>query len=164
MILTPEQALSKARNWCAKQERSHSEARTKLYRWGFKTRDVENILAELITSGFISEERFAKQYAGGKFRMKKWGRLKIVNHLKKKNVSEYCINKGMDEIGEKEYLQSLKNLLQKKAKSLEEKPANAKAPAGGNTLIKKNKLARYLVGKGYEAELVWEELNLFFEE
>lgn len=154
MTLTPEQALSKARNWCAKQERSHSEARTKLYRWGLKTRDVENILAELITSGFISEERFAKQYAGGKFRMKKWGRLKIVNHLKQKNVSEYCINKGMDEIGEKEYLQSLKNLLQKKAKSLKEK----------NPLIKKNKLARYLLGKGYEAELVWEKLNLLFEE
>lgn len=164
MTLTPEQALSKARNWCAKQERSHSETRTRLYHWGLKTKAVESILAELISGGFISEERFAKQYAGGKFRIKKWGRLKILNHLKQKNISEYCIKKGMNEIGEKEYLQSLKNLLQKKAKSLEEKPAKAKTYAGGNTLIKKNKLARYLVGKGYEAELVWEEVNLFFEE
>lgn len=154
MTLTPEQALSKARSWCAKQERSHSETRAKLYDWGLKTREVENILSALITSGFINEERFAKQYAGGKFRIKKWGRLKILNQLKHKNISEYCINKGMKEIDEKEYLQALKNLLDKKSKSLKEK----------DPLIKKNKLARYLLGKGYEAELVWEKLNLLFEE
>jgi regulatory protein len=153
-ILTPEQALSKARNWCAKQERSHSEVRNKLYTWGQKTRTIENILAELITSGFINEERFARQYAGGKFRMKKWGKLKIVNHLRQKNISEYCLHKGISEITEKEYVQTLKNLLEKKSKSLEEK----------NPLIKKNKLARFLIGKGYEPELVWEELNLFFKE
>lgn len=153
-VLTAEQALPRARNWCAAQERSHSEARNKFYAWGLKTKDVEQIIAELVSQGFISEERFAKQYAGGKFRIKKWGRLKILNYLKKKNVSQYCINKGIAEIEEKEYKKTLKTLLEKKVKILKEQ----------NPLLKKHKLARYLVGKGYEGELVWEELNLFFEE
>lgn len=154
MHLSPEQALPKARNWCARQERSHSETRTKLYNWGLKTKAVENIIAELISSGFINEERYAKQYAGGKFRIKKWGRLKIQNYLKRKNISEYCINKGMKEIGEADYKETLKTLLEKKTKTLNEK----------NPLIKKNKLVRFLLGKGYEREMVWEEVNLFFEE
>lgn len=152
-MITPEQALPKARNWCAKQERNHSETRSKLYNWGLKTKEVEKILAELISSGFINEERFAKQYAGGKFRMKKWGRMKILNYLKRKNISEYCINKGIEEIGEADYKATLKILLEKKTKTLIEK----------NPLVKKNKLARFLIGKGYEREMVWEEVNLFFE-
>lgn len=146
---TPDQALLKIRNWCAKQERSHSEVRSKLYGFGLKTKDVENIIAELISKNFLNEERFAKQYSGGKFRIKKWGRLKIQNQLKQKNISEYCINKGLQEITEKEYVQTLKKLIKKKSKTFHEK----------NLLVKKNKLARFLIGKGYEPELVWEMVN-----
>lgn len=151
--LTPSQALAKARSWCARQERSHSEVRAKLYSWGLKSKEAENVIATLISEGFINEERFAKQYAGGKFRIKKWGKLKILNRLKQKNISEYCITRSMAEIDEQEYIQSLKKLLEKKAKSLRD----------ANPLVKKNKIARYLIGKGYEAELVWEEINICFE-
>ncbi len=152
LSLTPEQALIKIRNWCARQERNHSEVRNKLYHFGLKRKEVENIIAELISNGFINEERFAKQYSGGKFRMKKWGRMKIQNHLKQKKVSEYCINKGLQEITEKEYRETLKKLIEKKSKTIQEK----------NPLIKKNKLARFLIGKGYEPELVWEFVNDYF--
>ena len=83
--------------------------------------------------------------------MKKWGRLKILNHLKQsRNIgTEYILNKAMAEIGEKEYKETMKYLLEKKSKTINEK----------NPLIKKNKLARFLIGKGYEPELVWRMLN-----
>ncbi len=148
-FLTPQQALAKARYWCAKQERSHIEIRTKLFKWGLKSNQVENIIAELITGGFINEERFAIQYAGGKFRIKKWGRLKIQSHLKQKKISDYCMEKGLGEIREKDYRQTLEDLMNKKSRTLREK----------NPLLKKNKLVRYLLGKGYESELVWDVVN-----
>lgn len=148
-ILHYSAALSKARNWCARQERSHSETRSKLFSWGLKPKEVESIIAELITGGFINEERFARQYAGGKFRMKKWGKLKIQHYLKQKNITEYCIHSGLQEIGERDYRKTLEMLATKKAGSLKEK----------NPLIKKNKIARYLVAKGYEPALVWEVLE-----
>ncbi len=81
--LTPAQALTRAQLACAYQERCHQEMRNKLYEWGLYPDAVENILANLITENFLNEERFAKAYAGGKFRIKKWGRTRADEEMEK---------------------------------------------------------------------------------
>jgi regulatory protein len=143
------EALVKARRWCALQERSHKEVKEKLFSWEVYYSDIQSIITELIQEGFISEERFAKAYAGGKFRMKQWGKNKIAQQLQRKGVSEKNIETGLKEIEEKDYRKTLQKLIQKKLPSLK-----LKTP-----FEQKGKLAQYLMTKGYEAELVWSILN-----
>jgi regulatory protein len=100
----------------------------------------------LITDGFINEERFAKAFAGGKFRIKKWGKIKIKKELKQKNISDYCIRKGLGEIDNREYIKALKDTIVKKAGEIREK----------NKLKKLSRMASFAISKGYESELVWE--------
>lgn len=146
---TPLQALAKIQDWCAYQERSQQEVRDKLYDYGLRTDDIELLISQLISDNFINEERFARAYAGGKFRIKKWGRIKIKAGLKAKRVSDHCIRKGMEEIPEKEYRNTLQKLLDEKSKLLNEK----------NKIRRKYKLLRYAASKGYEQQLVMELLN-----
>jgi regulatory protein len=109
---------------------------------------VEELVSELISGNFINEERFAKTYAGGKFRIKHWGKVKIKEALKAKGLSDYCIRKGLQEIEPKDYLAALQSLIRKRSEKEKEK----------NEYRRKHKIAAYLIAKGYEAELVWEEL------
>src|SRR5690242_21297330 len=88
-----EKALQKIKQYCAYQERCHAEVKDKLYGMGLHRQEVDDIMAELITENFLNEERFAKAFAGGKFRVKQWGRKKIIGALKQKQVSEYCIDR-----------------------------------------------------------------------
>lgn len=143
--LSPFEAKQKIYRYCAYQERSHKEVRDKLYEYGLYKSDVEDILSTLITDGFLNEERFAKAFAGGKFRMQHWGRLKIVNELEGKGLTKNCIKIGMKEIEEDAYIKTLQEILQKKSGQLEEK----------NPFIKRDKVARYAIQKGFEPELVW---------
>lgn len=149
--IDPVQALSKAEQFCAYQERSHKEVRTKLYSYGLYKKDVEDILTQLITSGFLNEERFAKAFAGGKFRMKKWGRNKIENELNHRDISKRCIQIGLKEIDESDYRKALLDLIKKKNKTITE----------NNPFKRRNKLAVFVIGKGYEPELVWNYLMDF---
>lgn len=143
-IITPLQALEKAKSYCAYQERCQQEVRDKLYEWGQYPDKVESIIAELITENFLNEERFATAYAGGKFRIKQWGRIKIKLALKQKKISDYCIKKALAAIDEADYLRTCQHLAEKKAKSVEEK----------NPLVKKYKVIQYLLGKGYENDTI----------
>lgn len=146
---TPQQAKEKIQRYCAYQERSHQEVRSKLYSYGLYRDDVEEILSSLITDGFLNEERFAKAFAGGKFRMKKWGRIKIAHALEAKGVSKNCIHIGLKEVEENVYLETLQQLLTQKHHSLEEE----------NDYVLRDKLSRYAILKGYEPELVWKQVN-----
>ena len=148
-ITDPKQALAKAAKYCAYQERSHQEVRDKLYEWGLWKKDVEEIILQLLTDGYLNEERFAKAFAGGKFRIKKWGRIKIRIELKKKKVSDYCIRKALEEIDDKEYMRTLKEIIAKKFKKI----PNPKS----QTL--NYKIAQYIISRGYEPELVWDLLR-----
>ena len=149
--LTPEQAFQKARHYCGYQERSHTEVKEKLYSFGLWKTDVEILLSRLIEENYLNEERFAQQFAGGKFRMKQWGRIKIKHELKQKQVSEYCIKKAMKEIDEEEYMKVLLKLAAQKWKSV-------KGP-GVNRFTKLGKTTAYLLQKGYEADLVKKALS-----
>ena len=116
-VYTQKQALIKAESYCAYQERCQQEVRDKLYSWGLHEVQVENVIAELIASNFINEERFAKAYARGKFRIKKWGRVKISIELKRRKISAYCIKKGLAEIEEEEYIKTLQKVAEVKIKA-----------------------------------------------
>src|SRR5487761_1922976 len=101
--LTPMQAATRIRHYCAYQERCHAEVKDKLYSFGLHKNEVEPILSELVSENFLNEERFAIQYAGGKFRIKHWGKIKIKQGLQQKQVSAYCIKKALKEIDEDDY-------------------------------------------------------------
>jgi len=148
-ILTPQQALIKAQLSCAYQERSQQEMRDKLYEWGLYSDAVENIIVHLITDNFLNEERFAKAFAGGKFRIKKWGRIKIKIELKKRKISDYCIRKAMEEIPDKEYIKTMKEII---AKKLKENPK-------GKEQVRHYKAAQYAISRGFEGDLVWDVLR-----
>ena len=148
--LTPTQALLKAQLSCAYQERCQQEMRDKLYEWGLFPDAVENIIANLITDNYLNEERFAKAYAGGKFRIKKWGRIKIKIELKKRKISDYCIRKAMEEIEDAEYIKTLKGLIAKKSKEIK----------GGKQHIRNCKVAKYVASRGFEQDLIWEVLKM----
>jgi regulatory protein len=144
-ITDPKQGLEKAMAWCAYQERCQQETRDKLYSWGLWKDAVENIIAELITQNFLNEERFAKTYAGGKFRIKSWGKVKIRIELKRRSISDYCIRKAMLEIDEDDYLKTLRKVLSAYSAKIKEK----------HPLKKKYRLARYAQSRGFEQDLVW---------
>jgi regulatory protein len=152
--LSPTEALAKIYSYCAYQERSHKEVKNKLYEYGLCETEVEELLTRMITEGFLNEERFAKAFAGGKFRIKKWGRLKIVNELEAQGLTKKCIQKGLNEIDPGDYRKTLKDLVKKKATQVTE----------SNIFKKRDKVARYLISKGYEPEQVWEMVKDTMEE
>src|ERR1051325_741378 len=104
----PAGAFLKISHYCAYQERSHKEVRNKLYEYGLHKNEVEELVTRLITEGFLNEERFAKAFAGGKFRIKKWGRNKIVYELEALGVTPRCVRAGLKEIDESEYRKTLR--------------------------------------------------------
>lgn len=142
--LTPDQALQKARHYCGYQERCHQEVKEKLYSFGLNRQEMDQALSTLIEEDYLNEERFAIQFAGGKFRMKAWGRTRIKNELKQRQVSEYCIKKAMKEIPDDAYFATLEKLAVSRWESLREEA----------TLIRLRKTQDHLLYKGYEWDLI----------
>jgi regulatory protein len=145
-------ALQKVRHYCAYQERSHAEVRQKLYGYGLWKDDVEAMMALLITEDYLNEERFAIAYAGGHFRVKHWGRIKIRYELRQKQVSEYNIKRGLESIDEEDYLKVLSSLAKEKWNSINH--------ADQTDFIKSVKTQAYLIQKGFEADLVQSTIRL----
>ncbi|MCO4291678.1 RecX family transcriptional regulator [Solitalea sp. MAHUQ-68] len=148
-ITDPKIALEKASKFCAYQERSQQEVRSKLYEWGLWTEAVEEIISDLIVNNFINEERFARAYSLGKFRMKQWGRIKIKQGLKLKGVSENLIKKGLASIDGNDYEQTLIHLFEKRDASEKE----------SDNYKRKFKISQYLISRGFESDLVWNVIN-----
>lgn len=147
--LTPKQALIKAAAYCAYQERCYQEVEAKLAEWGIFGNDAGELLIKLSEQNYLNEERFAKAFAGGKFRVKHWGKKKIKRELKQRNISDYCIKQGLLEIPDADYEHTLNQLAQSKLESLNEK----------NMFARKQKVAQYLLAKGYETDMIWNVLN-----
>ncbi|HEY0677102.1 MAG TPA: regulatory protein RecX [Chitinophagaceae bacterium] len=143
--LSKEQALQKLRHYCSYQDRSHQEVKEKLYSFNLRKQEVEESISQLIEENYLNEERFAIQFAGGKFRIKHWGRIKIAQALKQRRVSDYCIRRALEEIEEEPYLQLLRKLAEKKWNTLKKE---------GNRFIRLQKTRSYLVQKGFEPRLI----------
>lgn len=143
--LTKDQALQQAKHFCSYRERCHSEVVDKLYELGVWKQAHDEILATLIEENYLNEERFAKSFAGGHFRQKKWGRIKIKRALQQKKVSPYCIKIGLNEIEEEPYLAVLEKLVTEKWVSLKSEK---------NRFVKLRKTTDFALQKGYEPELI----------
>lgn len=151
--ITYQQAKVKMEAWCAYQERCQHEVSTKLKSLGLNYELIDQLLAELIASRFIDEERFAEAYVSGKFRIKNWGKVKIKQHLKAKQISAYSIEKALKSITREDYLETILRLIRKKQKDLK---------ASDSPYQQKAKVFQYLQSKGFEfgdIELAWEDFE-----
>lgn len=141
---TYEELLSKAQAYCAYQERCTSEVNEKLKKLGANSAQIINIIDKLIADDFIDDCRFAETYAHGKFSSRSWGRLKIKTALIQKQVPDNLILKALNKIDEDTYRKRLQLLLEKKNKELKL----------NQPYIKRQKLYRYAMGKGFESSLI----------
>ena len=142
------EAREKIRGFCAYRERSHREVREKLYSYGLIEDAVDLLLTELIHENFLNEERFARSFVRGKFRIKKWGRRKIIQALKFHEISDFVLRKSLEEIDDEKYQDTLTKILEKRI-----------ASKSGSLFQKKGDAARYAQSRGYESDLVWDLLN-----
>jgi regulatory protein len=140
-----DKSRQKIRQFCSYQERSHQEVKEKLYSFGLYKEDVESLLSEMIEENYLNEERYAIAFAGGKFRIKKWGRVKIRYELKQKRISEYCTRLGLAAIDEDEYLKTLHSLFEQKRASVKSEK---------NIFVKKQKIRSFLMQRGFEPQLI----------
>jgi regulatory protein len=139
-----EYILSKARNYCAFQERCVSEVAGKLRDWKVGQKRAEKIIEDLIKEDYLNEERFARSFAGGKFRINHWGKTKIIFELEKRQVPDLIIQIGLEEIEDEEYADTLKEILHRKNRELQEPDA----------FKRKQKLIAFGIQKGYHYGLV----------
>ena len=146
--LSVKEAKLRAARYCTYQERSLWEVRNKLGEYGLADQSAEKLLSELIAEDFINEERFARIYASGKFRLKKWGKLKILQGLQQHQISQQHINLIMNELDTEEYAETVDLLIRKKNYLLQEK----------NPFKRKEKVAKYVINKGFEPDLVWDKI------
>ncbi|MFD1294833.1 regulatory protein RecX [Lutibacter holmesii] len=146
---TVDEATRLLENYCAYQERCHKEVEQKLYDLKMIPEAKEQIILHLMQHNFLNEERYAKSYARGKFNIKKWGKIKVANDLKFKNISAYNIKTALKEINDEDYYNNLQTIATKKLKLIKEP----------NSFKKRNKLATFLISKGYESNLVFELVN-----
>ena len=142
-------AIERLQNYCALQDRCQWDVIRKMKEWRLTQNTQDHILELLISKQYINEERFAISFCQGKFRIKKWGKNKIKNELKKRDISQNCIIKGLNSIDEDQYQEVLKKIIEQKTDKSKEK----------NPFIKNNKIAKYLIQKGFENDLIWDILR-----
>ena len=145
---TINEATKKLESYCAYQERCHKDVVAKLRAMGMIPDDIDQIVVHLIQENYLNEERFAKSFARGKFRIKKWGRVRITNELKQRNITKYNIKIALKEIDDSIYLETLDLLADKRLASIKET----------NTQKRKRKLADYLLYRGWESHLVYAKI------
>lgn len=148
---TVDEARKKLESYCAYQERCHKEVKAKLKDMRMIPEAIDKIMVHLIEHNFLNEERFAKAYVRGKFRIKKWGKNKLERELKFRDISKYSIESALKEIDLDDYYKTLDELTKKRIEEVKEK----------NPYKKKKKVADYLFYRGWESQLVYEKLNEF---
>src|SRR5690554_304353 len=144
----------KAERYCAYQERSHKEVVQKLYDLRATKEEIDEVVVHLIERDFLNEERFARSFARGKHSVKKYGKIRIINELKFRNISAYNIKKALEEISDEMYQNTFTELSDRAWHSIPEK----------NSLKKKKKFCDFLLRKGYESELVYEAWKKYVNE
>lgn len=144
---TVQEATKKLEHYCAYQERCHQEVRKKLEGMHMIPQAIDVIIVHLLKHNFLNEERFAKTFVSGKFKIKRWGRNRLTYELKKKDIGKVNINQALAEIESAEYIEVFNELAEKKANSIKET----------NVYKKRKKLIDYLLYRGWESHLVYEK-------
>ena len=143
------EAKKKLEQYCAYQERCHKEVLQKLRDMHMIPEAIDVVIGHLLEHNFLNEERFAKTFVSGKFKIKKWGKRRLVQELKQKDISKYNINLGLSIISDEAYIDTFNALAEKKLQTIRE----------SNSLKKKKKLADYLLYRGWEPHLVYDKVN-----
>ena len=139
----------KLEHYCVYQERCHDDVLQKLRGMALNSDEIDEVIVHLIENNFLNEERFACCFARGKFRIKKWGKIRIVNELKSRTISQYNINTALKEIDDEEYTTTFHSLSETTWVNITEK----------NKLKKRKKFCDYLLRKGFESQLVYEKVK-----
>lgn len=147
---TVEETTRRMERYCAYQERCHKEVKQKLYEMRMIPEAIDHIINHLLQHNFLNETRFSQSFARGKFRAKKWGRIRIVRELKLREISQFNIKIALKEIPDSEYLQTFETLAEKRLQQLEFEK---------NIQKKRKKFADYLFYRGWESELVYSKIN-----
>jgi regulatory protein len=138
----------KLQHYCSYQDRCHKEVYEKLKTFNIIKEGVNQIISNLISENFLNETRFSKSFVRGKFRIKNWGKFRIINELKMRNISTYNINQGLKEIDDSEYQNKFEEIFNKKLSSLE----------GLALTVKKKKILSYLLYRGWESSLIYPKI------
>ena len=146
---TVAEAQTKLEYFCSYQERCHQEVVAKLHDLKMIPQAIDVIMVHLIDHNFLNEERFACSFARGKHRMKYWGKIRIVNELKFRKISQYNINTALKEITPDEYLETFHKLAENHWETMRE----------NNTIKKRKKFCDFLLRKGFESGLVYEKVK-----
>jgi len=142
-------AKNKAARFCAYQERAPKQVKEKLGAYGLPEDQVVKVMEELVNEGFINEGRFARSYANGKFRLKKWGKLKIKLGLERLELDPICIESVLRDIPTGEYKQILTQLIEQKWNAVKAQ----------DSYIRKHKVAQFAMSRGFEPDLIWNLLK-----
>jgi regulatory protein len=148
-INSVKEAIHKIEHFCAYQERCHNEVEQKLRAMKMDSNEIDEILAHLIKENYLNESRFACSFARGKHRIKFWGKVRIINELKFRNISTYNINLALKEITAEEYETNFNALAERNWHAIKE----------ANGLKKRKKCCDFLLRKGYESNLVYEKVK-----
>jgi len=146
---TIKEALQKLEHFCAYQERCHDEVVDKLYSLKMTRDEIDTIVVQLIEGNFLNETRFACSFARGKHRIKHWGKIRITNELKARNISSTNITLALKEISSEEYFETFENLAERSWNSISET----------NLLKKRKKFCDYMLRRGFESNLVYEKVK-----
>jgi len=148
-VFSVKEAIQKIEFFCSYQERCHEEVTAKLRTMKMDSEEINQIMVHLIASNFLSEERFACSFARGKHRIKHWGKIRIINELKYKNIAQTLINIALKEIIPEEYLDTFHTLAERHWESIRE----------SSVLKKRKKFCDYLLRRGYESNLVYDKVK-----
>jgi len=148
-VFSIKEAIQKIEYFCSYQERCHEEVVTKLRGMKMDSEEIDTIMVHLIASNFLSEERFACSFARGKHRIKHWGKIRIINELKFKNISQILINTALQEITPEEYTTTFHALGERHWESIRET----------NALKKRKKFCDYMLRRGFESNLVYDKVK-----
>ena len=140
---------TKIRKFCAYQDRSVAEVRTKLKGYIVLEEDIENVINELIEEEFLNDERFAANFVKSKLRAKGWGAAKIKFHLKQKGISNEIITTVLNEVEATEWNEQLQQNIEKWKRSNE------------LSYTTYPKLVRFLSGKGFNISDIMKHINFF---
>ncbi len=147
--LTVKEIEGKLQYYCSYQDRCHKEVKAKLKSFKISSEELNEIVSNLIKDNYLNESRFSKSFVRGKFNIKNWGKVRIVNELKLRNISIYNINLGLKEIDEQDYINKLEDIFNKKLSSL----------SNLNSNLKKKKIISYLLYRGWESNLIYSKAN-----
>lgn len=149
---TVDEALKRMERYCSYQERCHKEVIQKLRDMSMIPEAIDHIVVTLMQDNFLNEERYAKAFVSGKFRIKKWGKYRLTRELKQKDIGKTLITMALKTITDQEYMATFHSLAEKRAESIK----------GADVFKKRKKLADYLLYRGWESHLVYDKVNELF--